>query len=125
MTESATEVLLPKTKRIFVCGEEVEIRPLSCRAINKALRLMSECAVKIKKSNEDKSDQDVLLEIFQGLDEKVGEMVSIITGIDVEKTREVSLEDVSELAVAIAETNNFGKIFSNFSKAMELSVPKR
>jgi hypothetical protein len=124
MKDSVMEVLLPKIKTIVVCGERIEIGPLSWRKIDKALKLMAASAVRISTEKE-MDDKNVLMKLAQDLGENVGDMVSIITGQPIEKTKDVSLEDVSELAVAVAETNDFGKIFSNFNKAMELSLPKK
>ena len=124
MNETAMEVLLPKTKTIIICGTKLIIGPLSFRRIDRALKLMSASAVKISLEKEEK-DQHVIMKIFQDLGEQLGIMVSILTGIPEEKTEDVSLEDISELALAIAETNDFGKIFSNFQKATVLSMPKK
>ena len=124
MKDSAIAVLLPKTKTITICGQAVNIGPLTLRQLDKGLKLIQSAAVKIA-SDKPADDTAVMLGIFKDLGDRAEELVAVLTGLAPEAVANVSVEEVSELALAVAELNDFGKIFSNFTAAMEKSIPKK
>jgi len=124
MEPSAMQVIDPVTRIVVIQRHKVEIGELSCKRLNRALKFLQLSAVKISQGPVG-SDADFVLKIFQDLDENVGDLVAIITGLPPEVTSEVSLGELSRLAVAICETNDFGEIFSNFIRVLELSKPKK
>ena len=122
--ETATDVLLPKTKTITICGKKVWLKPLTLRQLLGSFAVLKAAKADIAMA-EGATDQSIMLKMLSNAGESLPELASVLTGESPEDLRELSLEDTSELALAISEINDFGKIFSNFQKAMVLSNPKK
>ena len=121
--DSAIDVLLPKTKKIRLCGQAIVLRPLTLKQLYAAFEIL-----KTKKADisapAGTSDDVMLLRYFAAAGDALPDLAAAITGLPAEQITENSLEDISELALGLSEVNNFAKIFSNFQKAMELANPK-
>ena len=124
MPETATEVLLPKTKTITICGKKVCLKPLTLRQLLGSFAVLKAAKADIAMP-EGATDQAIMLKMLSNAGESLPELAAVLTGESAEDLQDLSLEDASELALAVSEINDFGKIFSNFQKAMALSNPKK
>ena len=124
MDITATEVLLPKKKIISVCGIATTMKPLTLRQLLSALTILKAARADLSIPDGD-NDQATMVKWFAASGDALPELASVVTGIEVGDLVDISLEDVSEISLAICEVNNFEKIFSNFQKAMELVKPKK
>ena len=113
-----TEILIPVEKQINILGRDYIVRKLSLAQNIKILRfigsLQDEVRAKIVADVEGgKSDMAAILENV------ACEELPRVIGILLESSDDfsgISLEDFSEVALAITETNDFEKIFANFQK---------
>lgn len=124
MNETAIDVLLPKTKNIVLCGKRVCVKPLTLRQLLGSFEVLRVAKADISMPS-GASDHAFMLKMMTTAGDSLPALVAVISGQSPEDLREISLEEVSELALAVAETNDFGKIFSNFEQAMEKSQPKK
>ena len=124
MNKTAIDVLLPKTKNIVLCGKRVCIKPLTLCQLLGSFEVLRAAKADISMPA-GASDQAFMLKMMTTAGESLPALAAVITGQTPDELREISLQEVSELALALAETNDFGAIFSNFEQAMVKSQPKK
>ena len=123
MESEAIEVLLPKTKKIQFAGSEVEVKPLTLKQLFSAFNILREKKAKLTLIAG--SDAEFVFNALEAAGDLAPQLMGVITGLEAEKMAAVGLDDVSELVLAVAEVNNFSKVFANFQKAKELLKAKK
>ena len=118
MTEQAIKVLMPGEAAMTICGKHIILKPLTMRQIYSVTAI-----IKTNPVNMNAGDAGIMQQLIIGSGEKIVDVVSILTGLTPEVVKDVTLIEVSLLAVALSKVNNFAEIFSNFQQAMELPVP--
>lgn len=113
-----TEILIPVEKQINILGRDYIIRKLSLTQNIKILRfigsLKEEVRAKIVADVEGgKSDTSTILENIAC--EELPRLIGILLDSN-DDFSGISLEDFSEVTLALTETNDFEKIFANFQK---------
>lgn len=116
---SDIDVLLPPEKDIKILGRDYTVRKLGLAVNIRVLRfigsLQEDARAKIIADVESgKSDMAVLIENIAS--EKLPELIGILLDSK-DDFSTISLEDFSEVVLAITETNDFEKIVSNFQGA--------
>lgn len=113
---NATEVLIPPTRTAMLAGQRVEIKPLTLRQLLGAFALLRTQRAQVSLPP-DAPDSVAALAYFEAAGEKLPDLLALITGLPAAQLVDVSLLDLSGLAVAVAEVNDFGAIFANFQQA--------
>ena len=110
---------MPGEAAMTICGKGIVLKPITMRQIYGVTAI-----IKTTPSiNFKDGDAGIIKQLVIGSGEKIVEVVSILTGLTPEDVKDVTLIEVSLLAVALSKVNNFAEIFSNFQQAMELPVP--
>lgn len=118
------DVLVPKEVPVQVAGKEYLIRKMglkqSIQLAAFAAELQDEARSQILKAAE--AGQNDLIAIVSNLAEAqvarlVGIIVNATTKEDLDRFADIGLDELSELAVAVVEVNDFSRIVVNFQRA--------
>lgn len=122
--EKLLEVLVPKERTVEIGGKSYKVRKMglkqSIQIAAFAAELQDEARAKILKAAE--AGQNDLIAIVSNLAEtQIARLVSIIINAqdkeDLGRFEALDLEELSELALAVVEVNDFSRIVSNFQRA--------
>jgi len=119
---NSTDILVPKEKAVIINGVRHILKPLSFSQTLKLVRFLFSLREDIALSVSD--SQTFMLEAFEAAGPKMPELMGILTGL---APFEPSMEEASEIMLALSELNDFAKIFANFQKAAEIikkAMPK-
>lgn len=119
---TAEEILIPKEKTITLNGKPTVLRPLSFSQIIKTVRFIFSFREDFTFSADD--PQEFMLMLFEKAEDKLPELVAILTGLP---AFDPTAEEAADIMLAVAELNNFSKIFANFQKAVAIfqkAMPK-
>ena len=123
------EAMCPRSRTVKLCGREVEIKPLSIKQSIDIWRIINDVKLEGEALKEapDALRAARILEILGSSKSK--DLINIITGgalKDISNPQErVSLLELSELAQALGEVNDFGRIFVNFTQALKAAAGQR
>lgn len=123
------EAMCPKSRTVKLCGREVEIKPLSIKQTIDIWRIINDVKLEGEALKEapDALRAARILEILGSSKSK--DLINIITGgalKDISNPQErVTLLELSELAQALGEVNDFGRIFVNFTQALKAAAGQR
>jgi hypothetical protein len=126
---SNVETLLEPSKELKIANKTLKIKKLSLKQLLLLTKWLADISQSEKINSESfkgsKSNADDLLKIISLIDDsKLAELIKIFTGEeDKEFIKYNIINDgcVSlEVITAICEINDFGRIFGNFTKAVEL-----
>lgn len=105
-----------KSKSIAINGKRVDVKPLTVPQVVLILRVLKPTYIKTCVPA-GKSNPDTMLNWFAAVGDSLPELVGAILGEPADLWRDVSIEDVSELALALCEVNNFDKMLANLQEA--------
>ena len=118
------EVLIPHSKKINLSIGEYEVKKLSIRQIFRLGKFYMALLPKMKEeiTGTEKNDE-FLLKMFSLAEDKLPELLQIILNAYddnefLKRAEILSVEDLSEIVLAVSETTDLKKITGNFTAAM-------
>lgn len=119
---------MKKTKTIQLESKTIEISKLPIIKYAELLKLVKELP-KYLKDMDQKSGADIIEQIPLLIGVALPDVINIIVcACDDQVTREeveqMGLDEVTDIAVAIVEVNNYAKVFDRIKKAMAQQTPK-
>lgn len=120
------EVLCPKTKRVKLCGREIEIKPLSIKQAVDLWRIINSFKIEAAAVKEGPEGLRLAKILDMAGSSKSKDILNILTGgalKDVSNPQEkISLLELSFLAEALSEVNDFKTLFLNFTQALKAAA---
>lgn len=118
--------VVPRTRDVNLTCGKFTIKPLSNMQFIKLLAEMKDMQGELKGKLGEGKDHEVIVEALAQAGDKLPALLARLMGIKdasaeiLKQLEDMTLEDTSVAARAIAEVNNFSAIFKNFRAAMEL-----
>ena len=125
MEQNDFDILVPRTVKINLLGRAVEVAPLSIKAAVQLGRVLGRMHGQIKdmEPGQNAGGANVLAQILQNADgQSVAEIINLLTQnafADIQNIDEkLNLHDLSALAKAVGEVNDFALVAANFTAAL-------
>lgn len=126
MAQGLKEALLPPERDVMIGGTTYKVKRLTLKQLLQigtlAGHLQQEVRARILEATE-KGQPDMLAIVSAMKDEDSAHLLAVLlradTPEDIARFTDASLEEISELAVAITEVNDFERMVANFLKAAE------
>jgi hypothetical protein len=117
--------VIPKTQEVQLTCGSYTIKPISTAEFVKMLADVKDIQGQVKGTLGEGKDQEVIVEGLMLAGDRMPNILARLMGIKNVTTEvltalaDISIEDMSVVALAITEVNNFGRILRNFRTAME------
>lgn len=121
-TPTIEEALMPPERIVRVGGKEYMIRRLTLRQIIQLSTLAAGLQVEVRKRIQAavEAGQPDFMAVAGSLnDGDFAQLLGVLLRADAREFGEITLEETSEIAVALTEVNDFEKFVANFQKAAE------
>ena len=117
------EILCPKTVKIKLCGREINLKPLSIKQAVDLGRIINSIKIEADSVKGGVSGLRIAKILEMAGSSKSAEILNILTGgalKDISNPQEkVSVLELSYLAKALSEVNDFKTLFINFTQALK------
>ncbi len=117
------DILCPSERQIKILGKTVTLRPLSIKQTINLGRILGQIKTEIQASLQDKKQNPVLKILELAGTNKTREILDIFTNNEFKDTPnledKLSLIELSNLALALTEVNDFKQIMLNFRAALK------
>lgn len=120
------DALCPRTKRVNLCGREIEIKPLSIKQAVDLWRIINGFKMEADAVKEGPDGLRLAKILDMAGSSKSKDILNILTGgalKDISNPQEkISLLELSFLAEALSEVNDFKTLFLNFTQALKAAA---
>lgn len=117
------DILCPAEKQIKILGKTITIRPLSIKQTINLGRILGQIKTELQASLKDEKHNPVLKILELAGTNKTREILDIFTNNEFKDTAnledKLSLIELSNLALALTEVNDFKQIMLNFQAALK------
>lgn len=116
------DILVPKEKSIQLGGKTVVLKALTFNQLIKLVRFLFGLREGLSLSISD--SESFMLDVFEAAEPKLPELIGILIN---QPPFTPTVEEASDIMLAVAELNDFAKIFANFQKAAAIfqkAMPK-
>lgn len=120
------DALCPRIKRVNLCGREIEIKPLSIKQAVDLWRIINGFKMEADAVKEGPDGLRLAKILDMAGSSKSKDILNILTGgalKDISNPQEkISLLELSFLAEALSEVNDFKTLFLNFTQALKAAA---